>query len=99
VWRHVLGTPQASDELLHTEPNELFWMGLQHKSRSGRFVFVSSDSETTSEVLAIDLHAGEKPPAAPVQPRVDGLMYSVRLRARMSASELVWGAGGAGKLN
>ena len=71
-----MGTAQADDAVLVEERDELYWLGI-HKTNSGRFVVVHADSETTSQVHMIDLDASDRR-AAVVQPKVDGLIYSVR---------------------
>lgn len=79
-----MGTPQASDTVLVEERDELYWLGV-HKTNSGRFVVVHANSETTSEVHTIDLEASDRR-AVLVQPRVDGLIYSVRTRVPCGCS-------------
>ena len=72
LWRHVVGSAQAEDECLLTEPDELFYLSLD-KSASGRFVFATCESKETSEVHAVDLGAsrpssaelGESAPSGP----------------------------------
>jgi len=54
VWRHVLGTPQLSDECIHTEPDEVCNVSIS-KSLSGRLLFVDSGSTDTSEIWMLDL--------------------------------------------
>lgn len=56
VWRHIMGLPQSSDELLLMEDDELFWIDLD-KSCSGRFLIVRTSSPDTSEVHLLDLTA------------------------------------------
>ncbi len=77
AWRHRVGGPGGPDhdELLVTEDDERFWMGLgTHRSRS--FVEISVGSSTTSEVHLLD---ADDPDARPwvVQPRRDGVEYDV----------------------
>ena len=62
VWRHKVGQPQAMDELLLTEDDELFWLDID-KTCSGRFLVMDSGSPTRSEVHVLDLEA----PGATVQ--------------------------------
>ena len=47
-YRHVLGADPASDELLYEETDERFQLSVS-RSRSKRFLFLSSDSHTASE--------------------------------------------------
>jgi len=76
LWRHRLGTDSATDdECLFTENDERFWVSVE-KTRSGRFLVLSTDSSETSEVHLIDLQT----PDAKLQcvaPRVFGTLYSV----------------------
>lgn len=48
VRRHVLGTPASEDVLLYEEPDESFGLALE-RSKSERFLFIGSESTTTSE--------------------------------------------------
>jgi oligopeptidase B len=59
VWRHVLGTAQADDELVHHETDPRFWTGVG-RTRSDRFVQVVSGSKTTSEVRLLDTEQPER---------------------------------------
>ena len=75
VRRHVLGTAAGDDAVVHTEPDERFWVGVE-TTTSDRFLLVGSASRTTSEVRALDLH---DPAAEPVlvAARRDGVEYDV----------------------
>ena len=53
LWRHAIGTPVSNDVLLFEECDDTFNVYLT-KSQSGRFIFVSSYSTTTTEVSFID---------------------------------------------
>ncbi len=53
IWRHVLGTPRADDELVHHETDARFWVGVG-RTRSDRFVMVLSGSKTTTELRYLD---------------------------------------------
>ena len=55
VWMHVLGTPAADDLLVHSEANQMFWMGIG-KTQSNRFLIIQSGSKETDECHIIDLH-------------------------------------------
>src|SRR5262249_43520621 len=52
VWRHAVGTPADSDELVYEEPDERFWVGVG-LTRSERFVVIDVHSKLTSEVHVI----------------------------------------------
>ena len=60
VYRHVLGSPEST--LLYDEPDELYDVYAE-RSRSGDWIFVISDSKTTSETRLIP---AAKPDATPV---------------------------------
>ncbi|MEZ4846347.1 MAG: S9 family peptidase [Bdellovibrionota bacterium] len=73
VHLHTLGSPLSEDQLLYQDTNLSYYVGLS-KSKSGRFIFITSGSKITTEVSFIDL---EKNPAAPVliEPRKDKIKY------------------------
>lgn len=52
LWRHRLGD-QGADELLHTEPDERFWLGVD-ASRDNRWVQLAAASKTTTQVWLLD---------------------------------------------
>ena len=54
VWRHVLGTEQESDELVHHETDQRFAVGVG-RTRSQRFLMVVSHSKTTAEYRVLDV--------------------------------------------
>jgi oligopeptidase B len=62
VWRHDLGTPTADDALVLQEDDEHFFAGVE-RTRSGRFVVVTLESQVTSEVHLLD---GDDLAASPV---------------------------------
>ena len=49
LWRHTVGTDTKTDALLHDEKDEMFGVGIQ-RSRSGDYLFLASNSLTTSEI-------------------------------------------------
>ena len=53
VWRHRVGTPASTDELVLEEPDEKFEVSL-HPTRTGELVVVFSESRDTSEVWVLD---------------------------------------------
>jgi len=75
VWRHTVGRPTTEDVLVHEEPDERFWVGVE-LSRSEKFIMIDAQSKVTSEVRVI---AAEHPAAEPVvvAPRRQGVEYSV----------------------
>ncbi len=75
VWRHVLGTDQTDDEVVHHEPDERFRVGVG-RTRSHRFLVVVSHSKTTAEYHVLD---GERPELGlrVFSPRTADLDYSL----------------------
>lgn len=75
VWRHVLGTPRDQDVRVFEEDDVLNNAGV-FRSRSGKYVFITSDGFTSSEWRMI-------PTASPtvesrvIAPRRPGVEYSV----------------------
>ena len=59
VWRHVMGTPQSSDECVLHEPDGLFNVGFS-RSSSGKFMILETESTETNEVYLIDLESDSK---------------------------------------
>jgi len=75
LYRHKLGRPSSEDELLYEEKDERFRLEVS-LSRSREYLFLVSESQTTTEVRF--LRANE--PNAPwklVEPRVPEHQYSV----------------------
>ena len=75
LLRHRLGSNVDSDELIYEEKDTTFTLYM-NKSQSGKFIFVHSDSKTTSEIRLIDADA----PLSPVQlvdERREGIEYDV----------------------
>jgi oligopeptidase B len=75
VWRHRLGTPAADDVLVFQEDDDRFYVGVA-RTRSGRFVEITTASKVTSEVWLVDADAPEAP-AVVVEPRAQGHEYHV----------------------
>ncbi|MEV8510773.1 S9 family peptidase [Dactylosporangium sp. NPDC051484] len=75
VWRHTIGTPAADDVIVHEEPDERFWVGVE-LTRSERFLLIDINSKLTSEVLVIPADAPATPPRS-IAPRRQGIEYSV----------------------
>jgi len=48
VYRHKLGSDTANDELIYTETDERFWVGVE-KSKNNKFIILSTGSKTSSE--------------------------------------------------
>ena len=75
VYRHVLGTPQAKDELIYEEQDS-GWFTHIHESASGRFCVIAGGDHETSEQHLIDLHAPDSRPRL-VAKREEGVQYSL----------------------
>jgi oligopeptidase B len=75
VWRHTLGTPTADDVLVYEDEDEYFFVNVG-RTRTGRYILVSSDSKTTSEVWFIDADAPTDA-ARLVAAREPGIEYQV----------------------
>lgn len=61
VYRHVLGTPQASDELVFEEKDERFEVDLE-KSLNHKYILIVAASSTTTEYLFLDADAAHPTP-------------------------------------
>jgi oligopeptidase B len=75
VWRHRMGTPPGSDELVLEETDTRFSLQVRC-TRSGDWVVIDSASYETSEVWLVDAHEPAVP-ARCVQPRRQGVTYRV----------------------
>ncbi len=75
VWRHRVGTGHDADELLHTEDDERFWLGVG-RTRSDRFLAIGAASKVTSEWYLLD---ADDPTARPrlVAEREHGVEYDL----------------------
>jgi oligopeptidase B len=75
LFRHVLGQDPKKDTLLFEEKDQRFELSLQ-KSRSRKFIFLISESETTTEVQYLDADepAGQ---FRMLSPRIQGILYQV----------------------
>jgi oligopeptidase B len=73
VYRHVLGSDVH--ELLFEETDELYDVEV-FRARSGAYVFIVSDSKTTSEVQLLDAAHPEQPPRVMVPRREEHKYYA-----------------------
>ncbi len=75
VWRHLVGAPHATDELVLQEDDERFWVGVD-LTRSERYILIDVSSKVTSEVHVI---SAATPLVAPqvIAARRQGVEYSV----------------------
>lgn len=53
IWRHVLGSAQTDDELVHHEPDARFWIGVG-RSRTDRFLMIAAGSKMTTKYRVLD---------------------------------------------
>jgi oligopeptidase B len=75
VWRHLIGTPAARDEIVFEEPDERFFVNIS-LTRSERFVVISAVSKLTSESWLLDVGRPDGELTV-VAPRRQGVEYSV----------------------
>jgi oligopeptidase B len=75
VWRHVIGAPREQDERVFQEDNVLFSASVT-RSKSGKYIFISSDGFTSSETRLIPTAAPTTTPRL-VAERREGVEYSV----------------------
>jgi len=75
LYRHVLGQDLKKDPLLFEEKDQRFELSLQ-RSRSRKFIFLASDSETTTEVHYVD---ADQPTGdfKVLSPRIQNVLYQV----------------------
>jgi oligopeptidase B len=75
IWRHVIGSPVRSDQLVYEDPDERFFVGIE-LSRSERFLLLGSSSKITSEYRFVP---ADTPLAEPtlVAGRREGVEYEV----------------------
>jgi oligopeptidase B len=75
VWRHVLGTPQAADELVLEEPDPSVWLTVG-SMRSGDYLFIRGAASTSTEYHLLDAHDPDARPSL-VRAREAGTYYEV----------------------
>ena len=75
VWRHEVGSAASADEMVFTEPDERFWVGVG-LTRSRKYLVIEAGSSVTSETRLLDTSdpTGE---FALVWPRREGVEYEV----------------------
>ncbi len=75
VWRHEVGSAAPADEMVFTEPDERFWVGVG-LTRSRKYLVIEAGSSVTSETRLLDTSnpTGE---FALVWPRREGVEYEV----------------------
>jgi len=75
VWRHVVGTQQASDVLVFTDLDDMFNVGCW-TSRDGSLLFIESESKETTEIAFIPTSTPDAPPTT-VRSRQFGVRYDI----------------------
>lgn len=73
VKLHRLGDDPANDVVIYEEPDDGFFLDVS-KSQSGKYVFISSNSQITSEVRFLRADAPEMTPIL-IAPRENGVEY------------------------
>ncbi len=86
VWRHRLGTNASDDVLVFQEDDDRFYVGVA-RTRSGRFVEITTASKVTSEVWLVDADAPDSAPVV-VEPRAQGHEYHVEHHAGPAGDRL-----------
>ena len=75
IYKHVLGTDSKNDELVYEEKDETFDCGV-YKSKSDKYIIISTSSTLTDEFLLIDANEPNDQPKA-FHPRERGLEYRI----------------------
>jgi oligopeptidase B len=75
LWRHRLGTPPTEDVCVLEEPDDRFFASVA-RSKTGRLIIASLNSQVTSEVHLLDA-ADPEGALRVVEPRRQGVEYSV----------------------
>ena len=85
VLRHTLGTPTDDDVVVFRDDDDYFFVNVE-RTRTGRYLLLSSDSKTTSEVWFVD---ADSPTDAPrlVAPREPGVEYTIDHHTAPAAPE------------
>ncbi len=79
IWRHTLGSAASDDVLVFQEDDDRFYVGVS-RTRSGRFVEITTASKVTSEVWLVDADVPASDPVV-VEPREQGHEYHVEHHA------------------
>ena len=87
VWRHRLGTPPGDDVLVLEEPDERFELRLRG-TRSGEWVVLWAESNTTAETWLVDAREPESAPRR-AGGRREGVRYRVDHRRTPTGEDLL----------
>ncbi|MDO5684106.1 MAG: oligopeptidase B, partial [Propionibacteriaceae bacterium] len=77
VWRHTLGADPADDVLVLSEPDEMFWLGVD-ESRDREWLVLTAGSKLTTEVWLLPTNDPTATPRS-VAGRTPGLEYLVEV--------------------
>jgi oligopeptidase B len=75
VYRHVIGTAAADDQLVYEEKDTAFYVGVG-KTASGRYITIDIHDHQTSEIWLIPADAPDTAPRL-VEARVEGIEYDI----------------------
>ncbi|MEM9514853.1 MAG: S9 family peptidase [Actinomycetota bacterium] len=75
VWRHELGTPTSTDQVVFDEPDESFYVGVG-ATRSERWIVVSAASLDATEMHILDAATPTERPLL-IQARRPGVEYTI----------------------
>jgi oligopeptidase B len=97
VWRHTIGTPATDDVLVFQEDDDRFYVGLG-RTRSNRFIVITTGSKTTTECRLVDAD-DPTAPAVLVEPRAQGHEYHVEHHVTPTSDRLLVLTNGDGARN
>lgn len=75
LWRHKIGSSVKEDQVLYTEPDEKYNVGIE-RSRSGQYLFLVLNSNITTEWHFLDANRPNEQFAL-IAPRKEGVEYYV----------------------
>ncbi|MEJ0078108.1 MAG: S9 family peptidase [Alphaproteobacteria bacterium] len=73
LWRHTVGTDASADKLLYEEADPTYELHLE-KSKSGRFILLTSATQRSSEVRTLSADRPDDPLTV-MEPRRRGVFY------------------------
>jgi oligopeptidase B len=86
IWRHTLGTSADDDWLVFQEDDDRFYVSVE-RTRSGRYLVITSASKVTTEIWLVDADDPTAPPTI-VEPREQGHEYHVEHHASPAGDRL-----------
>jgi len=75
IIRHTTGSPASSDKIVYTEKDPSNYINVE-RSKSGRYIFISSQATLSSEIRFIDASKPDEDFKL-FQPRMKNVLYSV----------------------